>query len=134
MQINGLTSALSGNEAMQETLDREAFLQLLVTQLKNQSPLDPVKNEDFIAQLAQFSQLENSEAMGRNLRDLVGLQQLSQGAALVGKEVDYLDPASGDERSGRVSGVEVVSGEARLVVDGSTLSLQDLRGVREAAA
>lgn len=59
-------------------LDRTAFLQLLVTELKNQNPMDPVDNKEFIAQLAQFSALEGVQ----NLREAVdGLSSIEQGSA-----------------------------------------------------
>ena len=51
------------NASQTEELDRNAFLKLFTTQLQNQDPLDPVKNEAFIAQLAQFSTLEATTSM-----------------------------------------------------------------------
>jgi len=54
-----------------DELDRSAFLKLLTTQLQNQNPLDPMKNEAFVAQLAQFSQLEGiTNSNSRNLKGL----------------------------------------------------------------
>ena len=49
--------------AEEETLGRDAFLTLFTTQLKNQNPLDPMGNEAFVAQLAQFSQVEGIKGM-----------------------------------------------------------------------
>jgi len=60
-------SALSGVPANQN-LDKEAFLQLLVTQLKNQDPLSPMDNTEFVAQLAQFSSLEQLSNMNSSLQ------------------------------------------------------------------
>jgi flagellar basal-body rod modification protein FlgD len=60
--VGSLTSAMSGNKAM----GRDAFLKLLVAQLKNQDPLKPQDNSAFVAELAQFSSLEQS--MGVNDR------------------------------------------------------------------
>ena len=71
-------------------LDRNAFLKLFTTQLQNQDPLDPVKNEAFIAQLAQFSTLEATTSMSDSLREFVADQRgdgLMRGAALIGKSV-----------------------------------------------
>ena len=47
----------------QQQLDKDAFMQLLVTQLKNQDPLAPTDNQEFIAQLAQFSSLEEMQGV-----------------------------------------------------------------------
>ena len=63
-------------------LDRDAFMRLLVAQLQNQDPLSPQSNEDFIAQLAQFSSLEEMQGVNENL---VGLAVLQQSNALMGQ-------------------------------------------------
>ena len=76
--------------AVEEELGRDAFLTLLTTQLTNQSPLDPMDNEAFVAQLAQFSQVEGIKGMQTSLEDMVsGMRQdqMVSGANLVGKKV-----------------------------------------------
>jgi flagellar basal-body rod modification protein FlgD len=73
-----------------EMLGRDAFLQLFTAQLKNQNPLDPMENEAFVAQLAQFSSVEGIKGMQASLETLVGNlreQSLLTGSALVGKRV-----------------------------------------------
>ncbi len=59
-----------------QELDRNAFLRLLLTQLENQDPLEPLDNQAFIAQLAEFSSLEKLTDMSDSLRRLVDLAQL----------------------------------------------------------
>lgn len=76
--------------ARDDGLDRNAFLTLLTTQLQNQSPLDPMKNEQFVAQLAQFSQLEGITNMSTSLSDVADVirsDRIMSGANLVGKTV-----------------------------------------------
>ena len=73
-----------------EMLGRDAFLQLFTAQLKNQNPLDPMENEAFVAQLAQFSSVEGIKGMQASLETLVGNlreQSLLSGSTLVGKRV-----------------------------------------------
>ena len=73
-----------------EMLGRDAFLQLFTAQLKNQNPLDPMENEAFVAQLAQFSSVEGIKGMQSSLETLVGNlreQSLLSGSTLVGKRV-----------------------------------------------
>jgi len=73
-----------------EMLGRDAFLQLFTAQLKNQNPLDPMENEAFVAQLAQFSSVEGIKGMQSSLETLVGNlreQSLLTGSQLVGKRV-----------------------------------------------
>ena len=80
-----LSQALGQNQAM----GQEAFLKLLVAQLQNQDPLNPQENHEFVAQLAQFSSLEQSIGINERLDALTlqnqGLQN-SQIVGLVGKE------------------------------------------------
>ncbi|MFT5655127.1 MAG: flagellar basal-body rod modification protein FlgD [Arenicella sp.] len=84
------TSQQAAASAEQDDLGRDAFLQLLTTQLNNQDPLDPMKNEAFVAQLAQFSSVEGIKGMQASLEDMVsGMRQdqMMAGASLVGKKV-----------------------------------------------
>ena len=77
-------------KAPSNTMDQGAFLTLFTTQLKNQNPLDPVKNEAFVAQLAQFSQLEATTAMKTSMeamaQSLQGDKMLA-GASMIGRKV-----------------------------------------------
>lgn len=77
-------------DANEDGLDRNAFLTLLTTQLQNQNPLDPMKNEAFVAQLAQFSQLEGITNMSTSLSDVADVirsDRIMTGSNLVGKTV-----------------------------------------------
>lgn len=79
----------SGAKA-EKDMDQQAFLKLFTTQLQNQNPLEPVKNEAFVAQLAQFSQLEATTKMASSLESMASAMQgdrLMAGAALIGKKV-----------------------------------------------
>ena len=69
---------------------QQDFLKLFTTQLQNQNPLDPTKNEAFVAQLAQFSQLEATTNMATQLTSFVSSMtgdRMLNGAALIGKKV-----------------------------------------------
>lgn len=85
------SSAATGGQA----LGKDTFLQLLVTQLKNQNPLDPQDNSEFVAQLAQFSSLEGINTLNATVEGLATnytSSQALQASALVGHSV--LAPAS----------------------------------------
>lgn len=82
--------AASSTNAMGQT----AFLKLFTTQLTNQDPTDPVKNEAFVAQLAQFSQLEASTSMKSSLESMVSSMsgdRMLGAASLIGKTVTVPD-------------------------------------------
>jgi len=74
----------------QEEMGQQAFLTLFTAQLQNQDPLEPVKNEAFVAQLAQFSQLEATTKMADSLQKMSTAQQtdrLLAGTSLIGKKI-----------------------------------------------
>ena len=81
------SKAVAGND---KALGKDAFLQLLVTQLKNQNPLDPQDNTAFVAQLAQFSSLEGITTLNDSVNAITGGLQSSQAlqaSSLVGRSV-----------------------------------------------
>lgn len=71
-----------------------SFLRLLGAQMKSQNPLDPMKDTEFVAQMAQFSQLEQITSLSANMKSLNMSSQISQGAALIGREVTYVPEGS----------------------------------------
>jgi len=89
-QYNAQKAATPQNTTMGQT----EFLTLFTTQLKNQDPTDPVKNEAFVAQLAQFSQLEATTAMKTSMNSLVSSMsndRILGAASLMGKQVAVPD-------------------------------------------
>jgi flagellar basal-body rod modification protein FlgD len=82
--------ALSSAAAGSGVMDKNAFLMLLVTQFQYQDPLNPMEDKEFVAQLAQFSALEQSMAMNENLQSMLAMQQEQQilyAVNYIGKEV-----------------------------------------------
>ena len=111
---------------VEEDLDRNAFLKLFTAQLQNQNPLDPMKNEAFVAQLAQFSSLEATTKMSDSLDQFVSSQsgeKIMRGASLIGKSV-FVNGATITQGGGQVK-----SGFANLTdtADELTLSVIDAK-------
>jgi len=120
--ISSLGSPLAGSSSTQG-LDKDAFMRLLVTQLQNQDPLEPTQNQDFIAQLATFSSLEQLEELNSNTIAGIALSQsnallsqLTQSSALIGKSVSWTDPQTGASSTGVVDAVRIINGLAVLQV------------------
>jgi flagellar basal-body rod modification protein FlgD len=108
-------------------LDRNAFLRLFTTQLQNQNPLDPMKNEAFVAQLAQFSSLEATTRMSDSLDQFVSTQsseKIMRGASLIGKNVFASGTTVRQEGGRSVSGyvdLDQIADNVRLsVLDANT--------------
>ncbi|MGY2341306.1 flagellar hook assembly protein FlgD [Pseudomonas sp. SDO5532_S415] len=86
---DSLASA-AGSATGKKALGKDAFLQLLVTQLKNQNPLEPQDNGEFVAQLAQFSSLEGITTLNDTVSGIAGAfgsSQALQASSLVGRSV-----------------------------------------------
>lgn len=85
--LGATTGAKSGNG---QALGKDAFLQLLVTQMQHQNPLDPQDNSEFVAQLAQFSSLEGITSLNDSVNAITGAMgssQALQASGLVGRSV-----------------------------------------------
>jgi flagellar basal-body rod modification protein FlgD len=134
MTINGISSndplSLSGGIDATSSLDKDAFMKLLVQQMKNQDPMEPTDNTQMIAQLAQFSSLEQMQTMNDNIVGLAVLQQqnallgqLTSSSALIGRTVKYVDPTTAQEQWGTVDAVKIVDGLASLSIDGQDVPL-----------
>jgi len=91
-----------------EEMGEKEFLMLFTTQLQNQNPLDPMENEAFVAQLAQFSQLEATTTMSDKMTSLVDAlkgERLMNGAALIGKQVAVPDGPAILRNGAAISGI-----------------------------
>jgi Flagellar hook capping protein len=112
--------------------DKETFLKLLITQLRNQDPLDPVRDKEFIAQLAQFTSLETLQSIDAKLGASSDGARLQQAAALLGRQVTVADPGETDLVQGRVTSVRLASGGELLVtVNGKDYPVVWLAAVSE---
>ena len=93
-------------------LDEDDFFMLLMTELLNQDPLDPMDNTEFIAQLAQLETLNETVDLNENVRTL----QMLQATSLVGKQVEAIGPY-GEQVEGVVTEVWFVDSETWLTID-----------------
>jgi flagellar basal-body rod modification protein FlgD len=105
------------------------FLKLLMAQMQNQNPLNPVSGTDFTTQLAQFSTLQGIQQLNANFSNMLALQGLTQGANLIGKTVTYTTPGSTSTSQGVVQSVNLVGGNVQIVVSGNTVGLAQVQSV-----
>ena len=95
------------------TLGKDDFLKLLVTQLQNQDPLNPMDDTQFIAQMAQFSELEQMQNVNKTLL-------VSQATSLIGCQVSWTDTDSNEVLQGTVQAVKVTDDAVQVQVGDST--------------
>lgn len=128
MTVTSATSASSGatassqNKKAQETnyLDYNAFLKLFIAQMKNQDPTNPTDSATYLAQLANFSNVEQSIKTNAKLDELMTLSTLSQASSLIGRTITSAD----GEISGVVESLRAVSGGTVAVLkDGKEVTL-----------
>jgi len=121
------SAALAAKSGSASGMGQKDFLTLFTTQLNNQDPLDPVKNEAFVAQLAQFSQLEATVTMSQTLTDFVtGMsgERMMSSANLIGKTISVPDGPAIMIGGNPVNGVVNLPAGA----DGVKFDVYDARG------
>lgn len=114
-----------------KVLDQQDFLNLLITQLKNQDPLNPMKDTEFISQMANFSSLEQMTSVNKNMEKFLSAQQAQSGAvavSMIGKQVTDINGVSG-----MVTGVKMADDGVKLVVNGKEILFANVREVQNAA-
>lgn len=125
--VQSLAKEKAKKKAGNSNLDKDAFLQLLVAQMKYQDPLEPTSNTEYIAQFATFSELEQMQNMSATL-------ELSRASSLIGQTV-LLDVTDSEGRTRTVQGnVDYViyeGGKAYLSIGGEPYSLDDLSTVAD---
>jgi flagellar basal-body rod modification protein FlgD len=97
-----------------DQLNVQDFLRVLAAQLQNQDPLEPTKNEQFLAQTAQFTQLEQTQQLNARIDSLLRVQSATQSIGLLGKTVQVSLDAG--VTSGQVISLSFDNGEPRLTI------------------
>lgn len=130
------TIGTTETQASSSELGADAFMRLLIEQLKNQDPTAPVDNQQYIAQLAEFSSLEATQQVNENLVALAALQQenalmsqLTSATSLIGAEVEYADPTTGEAQTGTVDSVRIEGTLAVLNIGGQDVPLANVTEV-----
>jgi len=113
------------------TVNQDEFLRLFVAQLQNQSPMDPLKGADFIAQLAQFSSLEQLTNLNASFADNLKFQQLAGGSEFIGKKATYVDLAAGGTAEGVIQGAITRGGSISLVIQNGEIPISNITGIFE---
>lgn len=129
-----VTSVSGASAPSKSDLNIQDFLKILTSQLNNQDPLKPMDNQEFVAQLAQFTSLQQTQQLNQKLDSLLTIQAANQSIGLLGRTVD-VQGTSGTV-TGSVSELDLSGGEARLTIklpDGSSINnitLANLLAVR----
>lgn len=109
------TSSVSGTSISQSAnIGIQDFLKILTAQLNHQDPLKPVDNQEFVAQIAQFTSLEQSRQQNAKLEQLLNQQSSTQSIGMLGKSADVR--VNGQLLSGKISALSLDSGQPLLTI------------------
>jgi flagellar basal-body rod modification protein FlgD len=115
-----------------DALGKDAFLKLLVAQLKYQNPMSPMDGADFLAQTAQFNMLEKLAEIAEQGKQLAADDSSRTAASMLGRKVTYTDK-DGNEAAGVVTGARFDPAGAVLLVGDTTVPLSSVTQVALAA-
>ena len=108
---------------------QQDMITLLVASLQNQDPLNPISNENFVSQVAQLTSLQEAQSLNAKFDQFLKLQQLTEGASLLGVEVNYLGEDGQTEQAGVVRSIAAEDGQIFLEVGGERVALDRVKGI-----
>lgn len=118
-------NSVNGRTASQQ-LGKDDFLKLLITQLSNQDPTNPMEDTQFIAQMAQFSSLEQMTNMNESFNKMAAMINSSQAAATIGRTVDI---DVGDTTARGVVEATTMGSQPQVMVNGMYYDLDKIKAV-----
>jgi flagellar basal-body rod modification protein FlgD len=132
LQVNELNRKIGDTKAPEEgkkALGKDSFLKLLVTQLKHQDPTKPMEDREFIAQMAQFSSLEQITNLNKEIRSLLKSSESSMAYGILGKRIDSYNPTTKKMVSGIAESIKYADDQVRVMVGKKEVSLNDIHAV-----
>jgi flagellar basal-body rod modification protein FlgD len=114
MAIDSLGATASGADTLAQTVNQNDLFKILLTQLKYQDPLKPTDNAEFIAQLAQFTSLDQARQTNENIQALLQMQSANQSVGLIGKTVEVI--SSTGNKVGQVTTISFNQGTPLLTI------------------
>jgi flagellar basal-body rod modification protein FlgD len=122
----GSIASSSGEVPNAAQLSQEDFMRILLAQLQFQDPLKPMDNQEFVAQLAQFSGLEINRQQSEKVDQLLAMQSVDQSVGIIGKNIE-VQTSAGSSTVGSVTAVSFRSGEPRLTVNANGTTITDVK-------
>jgi flagellar basal-body rod modification protein FlgD len=135
--VNNVKTASSKDN---KTMGKDQFLKILITQLQNQDPMQPLEDKEFIAQMAQFSSVEQLMNISTQLNALG--QSLGTASGLIGKEVSWIqagkkdsitgEAGTGTVKNGVVDSIIIRDGVQYAKIGADEVALKDVTSVSQA--
>ena len=125
--IQTATASSTGSNS----LDESDFMVMLVAQLKNQNPMEPMDDKALMGQVTQLNSLHELQAISAQLKTLAAASQTSYAASLIGKHVKTYK-TSEEPVEGQVTAMEIIDGDCILTIGDKTALLSSVTEVKEA--
>jgi flagellar basal-body rod modification protein FlgD len=122
------SSSSSGSSNGLDTIDISQFMQMMITELQNQDPLNPMQNSQIMQELGQMQQITASNKLTTTLDGVALGQSLSNATSLIGKKIDGIDD-NGNPATGVVQKVSVANSVAKLQVGAQIVSLSNVQDI-----
>ncbi|HOK01823.1 MAG TPA: flagellar hook capping FlgD N-terminal domain-containing protein [Spirochaetota bacterium] len=119
----------TGEPGEKNALGKDSFLKLLVTELKHQDPTRPMEDKEFIAQMAQFSTLEQMSNLNKEFKNLTMSARSSEAYGLLGRHVDSFDTEKQKRVSGVVTSVFYQGDEIMLRIGSEEVAMKNINSV-----
>ena len=115
------TTGTNAASASSLPITQNQFLQMLMTELQNQNPMNPNSSDpmSFVTELAQFTQVEQETNTAESTATIASGQNTASAIALLGHTVNYTDPTTGATDSGTVQSIEISSSGPTLTINGT---------------
>lgn len=135
MQVETLNKTITkSGQAMKQQLDKDDFLKLLVTELQHQDPTNPMQDREFIAQMAQFSSMEQMMNMNKSMESIVDKFNFQTTYGLLGKNVEIISQGTEEGAepktvNGVVKSVSRNGSEVSVMVNGETYPISEIKTI-----
>lgn len=125
------SSSSSSPTGFNAQIGYQEFFQLLVAQLQNQDPSQPMSSTDFINELAQLSSLSGIQQENTTLSSLQSQQMLTGGNSLIGQTISYTDPSTKSQTTGVVTSIgETTAGAGQVTVNSENVPISNVLNVQ----
>lgn len=137
MQVYGtsMSGSIISSDAGKDTVSKDGFLKILAAELQNQDPMNAQDNTQYVAQMAQFTSLEqmqnlnaSMEALNTAFGSLMTSEKFQQGSLMLGK-IAVISLGDGQYAKEEVTGVKLVDGEVKITAGDKDYSLDDVVGL-----
>jgi flagellar basal-body rod modification protein FlgD len=133
MAVDGISSTASNTPTSQLQaggFDKDAFMKLLIAQVRYQDPTKPIDSTQFIAQTATFTQVEQMQKLAESQAKALSFQQILLSSALIGREIAAVDEVTGQVVAGQVTSVNLDGDTPSVVVQGMDVPIDKIDQIR----